>query len=118
MDDSDTFRDPVDILTGAMRHLVVTRGMPQFKASQAFEILDGKREELVNGCIDDLLGESARLKGVRCECRRHPWWQPPRQGMREAQFSLSRTAGAERRSALHASRPVRNGKMAAAGDLE
>jgi hypothetical protein len=119
----DAFRDPVEILSGAINYLVATRGEARAKHSTAFELLDAWREELVNGCIQDLLGESAKQKGIRCECRRHPWYRPVTPGVRELEFNASATQPAIRHSEPSAREPQRppksrNGKAAAAGERE
>ena len=66
------WRDPVEILKHALMYLEAIRGKEHAKASQAWELLDSRREELVNRCIQDLLGESAKKNKVQCDCPRHP----------------------------------------------
>jgi hypothetical protein len=68
------FRDPVEILKGALAHLERTHGTLIAHKSQAWEIVDSCREELEKGCIADLIGDKGRAIGAKCDCRRHPGW--------------------------------------------
>ena len=67
------WRDPVKSLQTALHYICATRGERQARKSDAWEILDFCRESLVNGCIDELIGERRKTMGG-CPCRRHPEW--------------------------------------------
>jgi hypothetical protein len=99
----EEFRDPVEILEHAKTYLVNTRGEERAKTSAAWNELERCIYEIKMRCIDDLIGESAKAHGVRCDCPRHP--PVP------AALQLTPPETAKRR-------PVRDFKMAAAGEKE
>lgn len=129
----DPFRDPVEILTHALSYLETTRGV-RAKKSQAWEILDSRRDEIEKCCIEDILSEKMRRSGIHCVCRRHPWYVPATPDQRQTDFNAAitelgiresearRTEEPEERGTGHETRdtaPHRiHGKEAASGERD
>ena len=67
----DDFRDPVEILNGAIKYVIESRGALRSRGSMALAILESRKHQLEMGCVDDLLGETAKAKGMHCPCPRH-----------------------------------------------
>jgi hypothetical protein len=70
MENEDTRRDPVEVLRHAREYLKTTRGIERFNLSRAAVILD-ECERKASKCIDYLLNEKIRAKGVYCPCDFH-----------------------------------------------
>jgi hypothetical protein len=116
MIDPKNFRDPVGVLTHAIAWLEQSHGEATARQSLAFQILDQRREMLENLCVDGMISEVARKKGLRCPCSRHlEYWQTegwkyyPTTALLDPQPNDS---GSHSRTA----RP--NGKAAASGEKE
>jgi hypothetical protein len=99
----DEKRDPVEILKHAQKYLVDSRGALRAHASEAMRIL-GDAEIRAAGCIDHMIGETLRRKGLRCPCEFHQ-----REAAQELQLAASKPAPR---------RHIRNGKEAAAGERD
>lgn len=68
----DDFRDPVGILNGAMAALIAGHGEDRAQISDAWRILNEKKQQLELGCIQSILGDTAKDMGQICRCPRHP----------------------------------------------
>ena len=116
--DPQNFKDPVAVLEHAIAWLEHSRGEAAARQSLAFEILDQRRQTLVNMCVDKMISDAARRKGLTCPCSRHlEYWQtdgwryyPPIDRLTQS--------GPEEPLSSRTGRPRVNGKAAAAGDKE
>lgn len=96
MASQDEHPDPVEIVRRARNYLKASRGIERFRVSLAAKMLDKAEKESAK-CIDYLLSEKARSKGVHCCCKFH-----------EAEYEENQEARRKRHK--------RDGKAAAAGE--
>ena len=106
--DENERRDPVEVIRHAREYVVKTRGASRAHGSMALEILDTAERQSAK-CIDYLLGDKLRTKGVACPCDFH-----------QEEALKGRDTGFRPRDGENSAKPasVRNGKMAAAGEDE
>jgi hypothetical protein len=101
MASEDARRDPVEVIRHARDYLKQTRGIERFKASLATGILDEAEKDSAK-CIDYLLSDAVRAKGVHCTCDFHE------DEFRESHFLTSREGGGKK--------TPHDGKAMAAGE--
>lgn len=121
--DRENFRDPVDVLTHALAHLISSRGEAKAKASLAYEIIDQQREKFTNLCIDSLISPTARENGLKCPCSRHiEYWET--EGWTVPREDGTRNTGDAAWDRGHGTRdtgtapPLRDGRAAASGERD
>ena len=124
--DLANFRDPVEILEGAMAHLEAVWGEERATASTAYQMMDRLCETFSNVCIDNLISETARKNGLQCPCSRHIeyWltegWTVPLERKREVRVQETEEEPPRglRRGTWDVGneRPLRDGKAAAGGE--
>jgi hypothetical protein len=70
MPDENSPWDPVQVMRSAQAYLKKSRGIERYRGSQAKELLEAGEMAALK-CIDHMIGEKGRLKGVHCECDYH-----------------------------------------------